>query len=127
MRQCGGSFYLTPGNPPCHGAKEHDDDLPRHHRRSTRQGALVNFEIPDHWTGDEALTFVAFLEEVILAVWGIHGHDMAAQLRRAEEQSTLGYYRCPPALNPLHVPEPPDDPRADDEPGDDDLDNDIPF
>jgi hypothetical protein len=85
----------------------------------------MNIDIPDHWTGDEALTFVAFLEEVILAVWGLHGHAMATQLRRAEEQSTLGYCRCPPSLNPLYIPDPPDEPESDDE--QEDIDKDIPF
>ena len=87
----------------------------------------MNLDIPDHWTGDEALTFVAFLEEVILAIWAQHGHDMAAQLRRAEEQSTLGYCRCPPALNPLYVPDPTDDPESDNDPVNVDIDKDIPF
>jgi len=87
----------------------------------------MNFEIPDHWTGDEALTFVAFLEEVIQAVWSLHGHGMATRLRRAEEQSTLGYCRCPPAMNPLYVPDPADDPCSDDPPEVDDSDSDIPF
>lgn len=33
--------------------------------------------IPDHWTGQEALAFVALLDRLSLAIWRAHGADMA--------------------------------------------------
>jgi hypothetical protein len=39
------------------------------------------------WSPEEALTFVAFLDGLIVAVWSLHGERMAAVLRqRVEEQ-----------------------------------------
>ena len=36
--------------------------------------------IPTHWTGQEALDVVGFLEKVILAIWRAHGGSMAHAL-----------------------------------------------
>jgi len=33
--------------------------------------------IPAHWTGEQAISVVAFLEDVIRAIWRQHGDDMA--------------------------------------------------
>ena len=41
--------------------------------------------IPRHWSGDEALAFVAFLENITHAVWDAHGPKMAACLQRADD------------------------------------------
>ena len=50
-------------------------------RRRTRRAV----RIPRHWSGDEALVFVAFLENITHAVWAAHGRDMAACLQRADD------------------------------------------
>jgi hypothetical protein len=61
---------------------------------------MKTLTIPDHWTPDEALSFVAFLEELIQAIWIEHGPLMARRLRRAENHSLLGASRCPPHFDP---------------------------
>ena len=38
--------------------------------------------IPQYWSAEEALTFVAFLEDIISNIWSIHGHNMAMYLQR---------------------------------------------
>jgi len=37
------------------------------------------------WSPEEALTFVAFLDDLIAAVWTLHGERMAAVLRQHVE------------------------------------------
>jgi hypothetical protein len=37
------------------------------------------------WSPEEALTFVAFLDGLIAAVWAMHGDKMAAVLRQHVE------------------------------------------
>jgi len=39
--------------------------------------------IPTYWSAEEALTFVAFLEEIIADIWRARGDEMAACLHRA--------------------------------------------
>ena len=36
--------------------------------------------VPYHWSSDEALTFVRFLEELTQAIWNLHGEGMASIL-----------------------------------------------
>ena len=50
-----------------------------------RRRARRTVRIPPHWSGDEALAFVAFLDNLIHAVWVAHGRDMAACLQRADD------------------------------------------
>lgn len=53
--------------------------------------------IPTQWTGEQALSVVAFLEDVIRAVWRQHGDHMAP---------LVATYR-PPDTEPTSIP--PDD------------------
>jgi hypothetical protein len=39
-------------------------------------------DIPKYWSAEEALTFVAFLEDIISTIWKTHGQDMARHLQR---------------------------------------------
>ena len=41
---------------------------------------MKHANIPDHWSGHEALSFAAFLERIIHAIWRAHGHAMAQRL-----------------------------------------------
>ena len=45
-------------------------------------------QIPDYWTGEHAVTFVAFLDFVVDAVWARHGPAMADALRRQGQDAT---------------------------------------
>ena len=38
--------------------------------------------IPGYWSAEEALTFVAFLEDLISNIWSIHGRNMAMHLQQ---------------------------------------------
>ena len=38
--------------------------------------------IPDAWTGEQALAFVALLDRLSQAIWRAHGHEMAHYLER---------------------------------------------
>ena len=38
--------------------------------------------IPRHWSAEQALSVVAFLDDVIRAIWREHGEQMADVLRR---------------------------------------------
>ena len=40
--------------------------------------------IPKQWTPEEALSIVAFLEDIITNIWMIHGHAMEKCFQRAE-------------------------------------------
>ena len=37
--------------------------------------------IPEHWTAEEALGIVAFLEGIVEAIWFVHGRQMGYHLR----------------------------------------------
>jgi hypothetical protein len=67
--------------------------------------------IPDSWAGDQALVVVAFLEEVIHAIWRAHGAKMApilaAGLERPGELAPLPCATClddPQAEASAHMP-----------------------
>lgn len=38
--------------------------------------------IPRYWSAEEALTFVAFLEDIISNIWSFHGSNMATHLQQ---------------------------------------------
>ena len=38
---------------------------------------MKHVAIPVHWTGEEALSTVALLEEIIRAIWRAHGDEMS--------------------------------------------------
>ena len=40
--------------------------------------------VPHHWSSEEALTFVAFLDQVAQAIWSLHGDGMMAVLNRSQ-------------------------------------------
>ncbi len=42
--------------------------------------------IPTHWSADQALILVTFLEDIIADIWVTHGRDMARRLRQREPQ-----------------------------------------
>ena len=56
--------------------------------------------IPDHWSGEEALVFVAFLEETICAIWRKHEHQMKARLLREERLRAPARIGCPHCFDP---------------------------
>lgn len=38
---------------------------------------MKHVTIPSHWTGEDALSVVGFLEEILRAIWRAHGDQMA--------------------------------------------------
>ena len=58
--------------------------------------------VPHHWTGEDALTVVQFLQEIIQAIWVLHGVGMNELLR------------CP-SLRHEESPWPAIEPRPDDD------------
>lgn len=50
---------------------------------------MKHCSIPDAWTGDEALAFVALLDRLTNAIWRAHGEKMAHCLQRREDQSSI--------------------------------------
>lgn len=44
---------------------------------------MKHCNIPDVWSGEEALAFVAFLNRLIEAIWRAHGHKMGRCLEKA--------------------------------------------
>ncbi len=50
--------------------------------------------IPDAWTGDEALAFVALLDGIVCAIWRAHGDKMMHCLQHREAHAKA---LCPPA------------------------------
>ncbi len=60
--------------------------------------------IPDAWSGEEALAFVALLERLSQAIWRAHGPEMARCLERLhagrqddqnDEETLLAYEPIP--------------------------------
>ncbi len=49
---------------------------------------MKHVTIPAYWTGEEALTTVAFLEEIIRAIWRAHGDLMSEVLLRERTPET---------------------------------------
>jgi hypothetical protein len=43
---------------------------------------MSHCSIPDAWTGEEALAFVALLDRLSQAIWRAHGEEMARCLER---------------------------------------------
>ena len=43
--------------------------------------SMSTIKIPTQWTADEALTVAYFLENIIEAIWDIHGHQMSRYLQ----------------------------------------------
>jgi len=88
----------------------------------------MNCSIPDHWTGDEALTFVAFLEDIIQLIWDAHGAAMARQLQRADDHVHDGGRHCPRWLDPHDDHHPADEINddLDHDPSDNDDNDDTP-
>ena len=50
---------------------------------------MKHCSIPDVWTGEEALAFVAFLERLSEAIWRAHGQEMERCLRLHHDAVTL--------------------------------------
>ena len=42
--------------------------------------------IPLYWSAAEALTFVAFLEDIISNIWTLHGSNMAMHLQQVRQR-----------------------------------------
>ena len=51
--------------------------------------------IPRYWSAEEALTFVAFLEDIISNIWSIHGSNMAMHLQRVRHLQDRAPRDCP--------------------------------
>jgi len=49
---------------------------------------MKHVTIPRHWSAEQALSVVRFLDDVIRAVWRQHGEEMAA---------CMEYLRAPPS------------------------------
>jgi hypothetical protein len=45
---------------------------------------MKHCNIPDAWTGDEALVFVALLDRITCAIWRAHGEKMACCLQQRD-------------------------------------------
>ncbi len=62
---------------------------------------MKHVPIPEHWTPRDALCTVAFLENVIAAIWRAHGAPMAfyLQFEHPEQQRTR-------RRTPRHTPHP---------------------
>jgi len=43
------------------------------------------FAVPEHWSPEEALRIVALLEELIGAIWDVHGYAMGTRLQQHYE------------------------------------------
>jgi hypothetical protein len=43
---------------------------------------MSTIDIPDAWSGEEALLVVAFLEDVVHAIWNRHHREMGLLLER---------------------------------------------
>ena len=49
---------------------------------------MKHCNIPNAWTGDEALAFVALLDHLICAIWRAHGETMADCLQQRDIHSS---------------------------------------
>lgn len=49
---------------------------------------MKHCNIPDAWTGDEALAFVALLDRLTCAIWRAHGERMAHCLQQRDVHSS---------------------------------------
>ena len=47
---------------------------------------MSTIQIPDHWTAEEALIVVNFLDDILTAIWDVHDQQMARILQRECEQ-----------------------------------------
>jgi len=61
--------------------------------------------IPEHWSAEEALVVVSFLQRITDAIWAAHGHDMASTLYRCDDLS----HGAPLNLPRTHSSTPQDD------------------
>lgn len=61
--------------------------------------------VPHHWSSEEALTVVGFLDELVQVIWSLHGDGMLAVLHRSRRTC-----HCSPASS-QHSP--PCDPADD--------------
>ena len=64
----------------------------------------MSFEIPKHWTGEQALLFAGFLEDLCCAIWRARGRPMALELQRAQRLAEIHHHQCPECISS------PDDP-----------------
>jgi hypothetical protein len=46
--------------------------------------------ISPHWSAQDALALVAFLEQIVAAIWQTHGRVMAQELQRARLLADVG-------------------------------------
>ena len=43
---------------------------------------MSSINVPDDWSGEDALVVVAFLEEIVLAIWSRHRWEMGLVIER---------------------------------------------
>jgi hypothetical protein len=60
---------------------------------------MKHCNIPQAWTGDEALAFVALLDRLTDAIWRAHGEKMSRCLQQRDVQASI--YRPPIDAAPL--------------------------
>lgn len=58
---------------------------------------MTPLNIPTHWSAEEALTIVNFLQQLIDAIWQVHGVRMGQHLR--ELYDSMEDYAPPPPLD----------------------------
>ena len=61
---------------------------------------MKHVTIPNQWTGQQALSTVAFLERVIDAIWRAHGPEMAVELVMPRPRQTTTRRLPPAAVRP---------------------------
>ena len=51
--------------------------------------------VPHDWSGEEALTVVGFLEQIVQAIWNLHNDSMLVAMRRRNAASGRVKYQPP--------------------------------
>jgi hypothetical protein len=58
----------------------------------------MSYEIPKHWTGQQALLFASFLDNLSCAIWQACGRPMALELQRVKQLADVHHHRCPECI-----------------------------
>lgn len=53
---------------------------------------MSTIHIPKHWDADTALTVAYFFENIIVAIWNIHGQKMGQELEATYNQGSLSAF-----------------------------------
>lgn len=68
--------------------------------------------VPHDWSGEEALTVVDFLEQIVQAIWNLHNDSMIVAMRRRNAASGRVKYQ-PPNIEAEHLSWSPSSPPED--------------